>query len=265
MASLPVSFNVGLENDLTAYRALAEERGVGLEIQHFADGSLMDGTWRDVADSLKPVLSGFSGTLSLHGPNYPNLDPAAWDSGVQALARERYLLSMRIAHELGARFVIFHCWYYPTMKYHGGVPGWLPRRAATWKDLARSAELLGVTVVLENTWEPEPEAQSALVDAVGSPALKACLDTGHATMTAATPVAEWVRQLGPRLAYVHAHSNCGRSDDHWGFTRGVLDAPALIRQLAAMEKPPQVCLEMRSRDDHVASLDIVNKSLQVEA
>ena len=257
MKNLALTLNVAGWSDLAASRRLAEERGLGLEIQHFTHGSLLDGAWRTKVDEIKVALKGFNGTLSLHGP-YENLDPGAWDPQVAALSRGRYIHAMQIADQLGARVIVLHCWYWPTLKYHGGVPRWVERRIPVWQDLARTAEKFGITLVAENVWEPDPSAQIALIDGVNSPALRACLDTGHANMTATTPLPQWIEQLGSRLVYVHAHNNCGASDDHWPFDRGTLDMKAVIAKLASQPVPPRVCLELRSFADQQTSLGVID-------
>jgi sugar phosphate isomerase/epimerase len=239
---------------------LAEERSLGLELQHFTHGPLLDGAWREKVSEIKAALKGFTGTLSLHGP-YDNLDPGAWDPQVASISRARYLHAMQIADMLGARIIVFHCWYWPTLQYHGGVSRWAERRIPAWQDLARSAEKFGVTLVLENVWEPNPQAQITVIDAVNSPALKACLDTGHANMTGATPLPQWIEQLGPRLVYVHSHNNSGASDDHWPFDRGTLDMKAVITKLAAQPTPPRVCLELRSLADQQTSLKVIDSAI----
>jgi len=257
MKNLALTLNVAGWSDLEASRRLAEERGLGLEIQHFTHGLLLDGAWRAKAEEIKAALKGFKGTLSLHGP-YENLDPGAWDPQVGALSRGRYIHAMQIADLLGARIIVLHCWYWPTQKYHGGVPRWAERRIPAWQDLARTAEKFGVTLVAENVWEPDPSAQIALIDGVNSPALRACLDTGHANMTGATSLPQWIEQLGPRLVYVHAHNNCGASDDHWPFDRGTLDMKSVIAKLANQPAPPRVCLELRSFADQQTSLGVID-------
>lgn len=255
---LDITLNLGFFSDLAATRRLADERGLGLEVQHFADGQTLDTDWRERVNEIRSALKGFRGFLSMHGP-YDGLDPGAWDSQIRAASRGRYLHAIQIADQLGAKLIVFHTWYNPELRFHGGIPRWLDRRAPVWIDLARVAEKYGITLVLENVWELTPEPQVALLDAVNSPHLKACLDTGHANMTAATPVSQWIEKLGERLVYVHAHNNCGAADDHWALECGTLDARAVFKALEARPTPPRVCLEMRNSADQLESLKFLGK------
>lgn len=253
---LNITLNMGYFSDLAATRRLAEERGLGIEVQHFADGQTLDTDWRERAQEIKAALKGFPGFISMHGP-YDGLDPGAWDSQIRAASRGRYLHALQIADLIGAKLIVFHNWYNPELRFHGGVKKWVDRRAPVWADFARAAEKYGMTLVLENVWELTPEPQIALLDAVNSPHLKACLDTGHANMTATTPLvgpAGWIDALGERLVYVHAHNNSGVADDHWKLGHGTLDVRAVFKQLEARATPPRVCLEMRNTPDQLESL-----------
>jgi sugar phosphate isomerase/epimerase len=250
--------NVGHFSDVPAARRLAEEKGLGLEIQHFADGATLDGAWRDRVAALRTELAGFNGTLSMHGP-FDGLDPGAWDPQVRAASRGRYLHALQIADRLNARTIVFHNGYSPVLRYHGGVPRWVERRAPAWGDLACAAEKYGLRLVLENVWEPDPEAQLALLRAVASPYLQACLDIGHAHMTAGIPVVEWVERMGVHLAYVHAHSNSGASDDHWPLGQGTLDVWAVLAALERSPGAPRVCLELKNSADQLATLAFLGR------
>lgn len=250
---LPFTLNMGYFGDPLVTRKLADEHGMGIEVQHFADGQTLDGTWREKLKEIQSALKGFKGVISMHGP-FDGLDPGAWDPQIRAVSRGRYLHAIQVADQLGARIIVFHNWYNPELRFHGGVPKWVDRRAPVWTDLARTAEKYGMTLVLENVWEPTPEAQSALIDTVASPNLRACLDTGHANMTGETSLEQWIAQLGERLVYVHAHNNSGKSDDHWPLGKGTLDIRTVFDRLEACKQPPRVCLEMKNTPDQHESL-----------
>jgi sugar phosphate isomerase/epimerase len=258
---LPLTLNVGFFSDLAATRRLAEERGTGIEIQHFADAPLLDGAWREKLTEIKNAFAGFSGHVSMHAP-FTSMDPASWDPQILAISRGRYFHALQIAEQLGARTAVFHLWYPISSKYHGRLDGWIDRRITFWGEFARVAEKLGVTIVLENTHEEDPSAQARLLQAVNSPALRACLDTGHANMTAATTLERWIAELSPWLTHVHAHNNSGSTDDHWTFEKGTLNMPAVLRGLAALKNPPRVCLELRNMDDQLSSLKVIDETFR---
>jgi sugar phosphate isomerase/epimerase len=251
--ALELTINMGFFSQIAETRGIAEEHGLGIEVQHFADGPTLDGAWREKLAEIALGLKGFRGLLSMHGP-YDGLDPGAWDPQLRSISHARYMHAIEIADRLGARIIVFHPWYNPGMRFHGGVPRWAERRTPAWIDLARAAEKYGMTLVLENVWEENPEPQCALIDAVDSPHVRACLDIGHANMTGKTALGDWISELGERLVYVHAHNNSGVHDDHWALTRGTLDVRAVMKDLQARPHPPRVCLEMRNTADQMESL-----------
>jgi sugar phosphate isomerase/epimerase len=252
------TINLGFFSDMSAARSLAEERGLGIEVQHFADGPLLDGAWRAKLTEIQTALKGFKGFLSMHGP-FSNMDLGGWDPQVQAVSRGRFLHALQIADQLGARIIVLHSAYDNGMRYHGGIPVWAERRVPFWGDVARVAEKMGITLVVENTHELDATAQNTLIDAVNAPSLRACLDIGHCNMTAQTPVSIWIEQLGSRLIYVHAHNNSGKYDDHWPLTKGTMDIKAVFQQFSNLKAPPRVCLELRNMDDQRTSLKFIDE------
>jgi sugar phosphate isomerase/epimerase len=91
--------------------------------------------------------------------------------------------------------------------------------------LCEVAEAAGVTVAIE----PEPllvidssQDGLAMIEAVGSPALKINLDVGHAAITD-DDVAASIRQLGPAIAHLHLEDIAGRVHRHLPFGAGDID------------------------------------------
>ena len=76
-----------------------------------------------------------------------------------------------------------------------------------------------------------------LIDAVGSPQLKICLDTGHLNISGGSP-AEFVCEAGALLKALHIADNEGERDQHMmPYGRGNVPWDELISALAAMEEP----------------------------
>lgn len=99
--------------------------------------------------------------------------------------------------------------------------------------LCELAEPAGVTLAIE----PEPllvigSSQDALamIEAVGSPALKINLDVGHAQITD-EDVAAMIRQLGPAIAHLHLEDIAGRIHRHLPFGAGDMDFGAIGQAL----------------------------------
>ncbi len=207
--------------DIRHHLELAQAHGAGLELQVYGyDPELLDGGWRELVAEHKALLDGFEGALALHGAFY-DLCPASLDRRVAALARERFLLNLDIAAELGARHVVFHTDFIPTVPNLGYRSGWTERQVAFWRGMLHAIGERRLTVALENMWEPQPDILGEVLDRIASPLVGACLDVGHCVLYSADrSPANWVARLGERLVHCHLNNHGGRYDDHLA-----LDAP----------------------------------------
>lgn len=232
-----------LLSDLPALRDTAESYGVGLDLQEFADPNILDGDWRGHVARYRKTLSGFSGELTMHGA-FLDLFSGSPDRQVAGIARERYRQNLTIAAELGAHVVDFHANYLPLIDDPNYMPGWIDRQIAFWQPLAQEAGALGVTIVLENMWEPDPSILRRVIEAVHSPHLLSCLDVGHARIYSKLPVESWIETLGPFIVLTHLHNTDSVVDVHLSFDDGVMDMPAVLDRLRALPRPPMFCLEL---------------------
>jgi sugar phosphate isomerase/epimerase len=229
--------------DLAGHMAVARQHGLGLELQEFSDPNVLDGDWRSLLDEYERALDGFTGLRAMHGA-YIDLVSGSPDMRLVTLARERYLHNLDIGRELGVKYIDFHANYLPLVDHPSYLPGWVERQVAFWSPMAEQAEQYGITLLLENMWEPDPAIIRRILDRVQSPYLKACLDVGHAVLYSRRPVEEWIAQLREHLAYTHLHNNHGTIDEHLAFGDGVLDFPAVLDRLRALPAPPLFILEL---------------------
>ena len=114
--------------------------------------------------------------------------------------------------------------------------------------LCKLAEDLGVTICFENlpfTSLPLSRWNETLefVKLMNNPAMKMCLDTGHAAVYGDSP-ADAVRAIGKEyLATLHVHDNNGISDFHWRPGEGVIDWVDFTRALHEIDFEGCVSLE----------------------
>ncbi len=244
--------------DLPSALALAESAGLGLELQEFGnDPNLLDGAWRTQIQRYRKALSGFGGELALHGA-FLDLFPGSPDRRVASLARDRFYTNLQIAAELGAHLVDFHANYLPQIDDPRYLPAWLERQTAFWQDLAAEAGRLGVMLVIENMWEPEPSILNRIIEGTASPFVRVCLDIGHAYVYSKLGVSDWIEALKPQLVYVHLHNTDGQRDVHLPLSTGVLDMRSILYQLRSLSEPPIFCLEMPNLTDIKASLPFLD-------
>ncbi len=229
--------------DLLEHLAVARQYGVGLEMQEFSDPGILDGDWRSLLDQYERALAGFTGLCSMHGA-YIDLVSGSPDMRLVTLTRERHLHNLDIGRELGVRFIDFHANYLTLVAHPSYLQGWVERQVAFWSPMAEQAEQYGITLLLENMWEPDPAIIVRILDRIQSPYLKACLDVGHAVLYSHLPLREWVRQLGDHLIYTHLHNNHGTTDEHLAFGDGVSDFPDVLNMLRTLPAPPLFSLEL---------------------
>ena len=94
-------------------------------------------------------------------------------------------------------------------------------------------------ICLENLMEAYHTAADLrmLIDAVGSPQLKICLDTGHLHV-AGGKQSDFIRDVGQLLYALHIQDNEGQTDEHLiPYGNGTIDWDDFIQGLAALDKP----------------------------
>ncbi len=86
---------------------------------------------------------------------------------------------------------------------------------------------------MENVYERGPQQIRPLLDALDSPQVRFCFDTGHANAFGSAPYGEWMEMLGDRLGEIHIHDNDGTTDEHLPVGEGNFpfrELLALVRQ-----------------------------------
>ena len=83
-----------------------------------------------------------------------------------------------------------------------------------------------------------------------------CLDAGHASAFGQADLAAWVDTLGPYLAQLHLHDNCGNADEHLAMGSGTIDFNSLFQYLKKnLITCPIVTLEPPEEKDLWPSLE----------
>jgi sugar phosphate isomerase/epimerase len=235
-----ISINV-LEEELAEAGRFAREEGIGVEVTAFAyPANLTDIALASVTRHAE-LLAGIT-PLSLHGPFF-DLVATSEDHEIVAVCRRRHEQAMKIAKELGATIYVAHTNYNGLIRHKHYRDSFGRRLADFWLPFADQAGKVGMTIALENLWEPDPEIHAAAVATARHPHLKASLDTGHALVYSRTTAAAWIRALGDLLAHTHLHDNHGQIDEHLPVGQGIEDWPSLIAALAAHAPNAQVVIE----------------------
>ncbi len=253
--------------DIAPYIALARDYGVGIEIQVYGyNPDLLDGDWPSLVAQHRQLLKGFEREIAIHGAFY-DMCIASEDRQIARITRERYLLCLRIAAELNACHIVFHANYLPWVRNADYLRRWTRRQAEFWAEASLEAERWGVTVVLENMWEPSPDIIGRILEWVDSPYIAACLDIGHAYLYSdSLPLSAWITRLRDRLVHCHINNHRGVEDEHLALdvVGGVIDYSILLPILFALPTSPLIALEMDRLEDQERSLRFILENRRPE-
>lgn len=202
-----------------------EKTQTGLEMIRFSVGENLDHFDSQIREAREELARLGCRGLTLHGP-FLDLNPASYDTLIQAAARQRFEQAYRAARILGAGKLIFHSGRIPATVY---LEGWAHRAAEFFEDFLQGKS--GIQILVENVFDPEYEGLLELARRVRHPDFGLCLDIGHAHCFSGTPVTEWAAALGPYIRHVHVHDNDGRADEHLALGKGTLPVEETVREI----------------------------------
>ncbi|MDB6454911.1 sugar phosphate isomerase/epimerase family protein [Falsirhodobacter sp. 20TX0035] len=264
MTSLPL-LGVALNTPhLDTFRDFILSRDRDLELQDFCDAALLNGDWRSVADHAKRVLAGHKGRLGIHGPFW-GLNIANPDPDMGALVQRKHLQGLEVCEHLGATQMVVHspyfAWDFNNLDNNPGREGYDRVRAHCHRILTpvvRRAEEIGVTLVIENIEDKDPDIRCLLAESFASPSVAVSVDTGHAHYAhgsnGAPPVDYYIRRAGGQLQHVHLQDADGYADRHWAIGEGTIRWHAVFRALAELDSHPRLILELRDKAGIPASV-----------
>ncbi|MDS9469388.1 sugar phosphate isomerase/epimerase family protein [Paracoccus sp. MBLB3053] len=240
-----------------------------LELQDFFDADLLNGDWKAVADRAKGLLAGYAGRLGIHGPFW-GLNIASPDTDLRAIMTRKFLQGLEVCEYLGATQMVIHSPY--TTWDFNNLDNFTGRSAydrvtenchLTMAPVVRRAEDIGVTMVIENIEDKDPDIRRILADSFDSPAMAVSIDTGHAHYahgsTGAPPVDFYVRRAGERLQHIHLQDADGHADRHWAVGEGSVNWYAVFRALGELTIKPRLILELRDKAGVLPSVAWLNR------
>ncbi len=240
---------------IAAHRDWLFEADRDIEIQDFMTHASVTAERADRIAAVKAALDGHGGRVGIHGP-FEGLDIDNKDPELQPLITARFIAALEAAAAIGARQMVMHSPYTLWYKQNRLAS---PRYAETKLErihtilgpvIARAATE-GVTLVIENIQDVDPETRREMVDSFGSEAIALSIDTGHAQlarrMSGGPPVDFFVRDAGEQLEHVHIQDVDGHADRHWAPGEGEIEWAAVFRALADCGAAPHLVLELRDK------------------
>lgn len=191
--------------------------GMGIESIEFSVAENLDNLVRTLRTYQKRLEFMECRELILHGP-FLDLNPMAYDTLVVQATRTRYEQAYQAAVELGAKKLILHSGFIPSVYF---LTGWAERMADFYKRFLDDKDD-SVEILMENVMDPLPEPLREIMEKVSRPSFGICLDIGHANCFSRTDCAEWAETLFPYIRHLHIHDNPGDRDRHQALGDGTV-------------------------------------------
>lgn len=246
-----------LEEELDSVVSFCRAESIGIEVTAFAFPASLDDGYENRVRVHAQAVDGI-GPVASHGP-FLDLYATSLDPAIVAVCRNRHQQAIEATAEIAASVYVAHMNFLPLIRNPSYHSRFVDAAVDFWTPLADKAQSHGITIVLENLWEPDPGVQKRVVEIASHTALKASFDNGHALVFSEVPAAEWIAILGSDLVHCHLHDNHGETDDHQPVGSGVEDWPSLFTALGEFSPDALVVLESDRLDLNRASLVAVRE------
>ena len=235
----PLALNI-LEQELEEGVSYCQQEGLGVEITTFA----FPYGQRDLDKQIERHAAAVERVewASFHGP-FLDLYVTSPDPEIVALCQRRHRVALQAACEIGAKRYVAHLNSISLIRNVSYRDRFARAAAEFWVPFADEAGKHGITIVLENLWEPGPELHKQVIEQANHPHLKASFDNGHALVFSQRPASEWIEVLGSDLGHCHLHDNDGTYDQHLAIGAGTEDWPLLLKALETHAEDAVIVLE----------------------
>jgi sugar phosphate isomerase/epimerase len=246
-------------DDLEAAAEFCRAEGIGIEVTAFAFPAVLDGDIGPEIDRHLRAVAGITPLIS-HGPFY-DLVVTSPDPAIIDVARRRHEAALDASHEIGATFYIAHTNFTPIIRNPAYRDNWAGRMLKFWLPLADRAGRQGITICLENLWEPGPDIQADLIAKGGHPHLRATFDNGHLLVFTDYSARAWIETLGGDIAHCHVHDNNGELDEHLPVGEGKENWPDLLDALGRHAPDAPIVAETDRFDRNRVSIERLKELL----
>jgi len=221
---------------------VAEREGMGIEVTLYDTAWLMSESALPDAGRMGALLAGRGIPATTHGPLY-DLNPGSLDPTVRDYTKLCYLRGVEVARALGADKIVYHTAYNPLLP-DGVLKGWKSLAAPVWKSVLEAAARDGISVCLENSYEPSVEFFKDLFDTFGDGTAAMCFDPAHVHLYSRDGQSAWMVRMGHQVTHIHLNDNAGKSDDHLALGEGNIPYRSFLKEVCDICGESTVVLEM---------------------
>ena len=243
-----------------------------LEVQDFFHADVLNGDWKPLAREIKGHLQHHKGRLGILGPFW-GFSLSTEDPDVRQVVKKRLSQGLDVCEELGATQMVVHS-PFTTWDWHNldndalGVKKLHDRVHLAMDDAVARAEKLGVTLVIENIEDIDPDARVDLAQSFESDRVRVSIDTGHTFYahgsTSAPPVDYYIGRAGNLLEHIHLQDADGHADRHWALGDGSIAWRSIFRALSQLTSKPRLIIELRDCGEVIRSAEYLQSLGLVE-
>ncbi len=183
---------------------------------------------------------------TMHGP-YVDLNPGSTESLVREATLRRFHQLLDAAQVLKPEVIVIHPGY-DRWRYGDNKDLWLNNSIGVFHEIGERAAKIGCTLAVENIFEEEPSTLKALFQALDSPIIRHCFDTGHWNLFVKVSMEEWFAEIGSYIVEAHIHDNSGIKDDHKAIGEGNIDFDLFFRLMEEYAPDAVWTLEAHSKE-----------------
>lgn len=207
--------------DVARHLDRLEGEGLGVEVTLYDTEWLLNIERTTAVRRLGDELAERGIEVTIHAPIF-DLNPGSLDAVVRKHTRRCWERAIGVAGALGARQINFHTGYMPLLP-PSTFPGWLALSLEVWERMVELAADAGMTLLLENMFEPTPRVLLDLRDQLDARHVGFTLDVAHTHVYGTVDPDAWWPALAGEIREIHIHDTDGFSDDHLPLGEGALD------------------------------------------
>lgn len=196
-------------------------------------------------------------SCTLHAPFF-DLAPGALDEHILKISREKLKKAFELIPVFKPSSIVCHL-NYEENKHGYKKEEWFKYALETWQQLLPIAEKHQTPMMLENTYETNPEQHKSILENLASPYAGFCLDVGHVQSFAKNRWQDWLPAMEPWLGQLHLHDNFGDYDNHLAIGKGTFDFSGLFNYVKIKQLKPIITLEPHTEEDLWGSLTALDQ------
>ncbi|MBR2832246.1 MAG: sugar phosphate isomerase/epimerase [Oscillospiraceae bacterium] len=201
----------------------AQRFGLGVELSDFSYAPNMDPPlFEEKGPAARKKLRAAERHV-FHAP-FGEMCPASVDPLILEVVERRLEQGAALSRSLGIRRMVVHSGYIPRVYFKV----WQHDRSVEFWKRFMDRQPEDFYIMVENVMDDTPEMIPDIVRDVNDPRVGVCLDVGHANVTSAVPIKDWIDAAAPFLTHLHLHNNDGVTDLHDSPGSGTLDIPWIM-------------------------------------